>query len=359
MKILLYGEPVKPGTGSWCYHETLREMGHEVVHCNSWEGMDHYRTKLIWRIWWKATRRVFESHRIAHVAELLAETGRFGPDIVLVLKGMHIGPQEVRELKRSGAWIVIINHDDFFSLNPANVSRTQRAALGEWDFIFATREANVEEVGPYNKNVEFFPFAYYPRIHRPVAVDPATEPQWISDVVFVGTWEKERAALMEQLVGRVDANYAVWGAQWNKLAPWSPLRRHVRGSEIYLDDQCRAIGAAKMNLGFLRKKNRDFFTVRTFEIPACNGVLLGERTPLHRSFYREGVEADFFDPDDPVELADKVRRLLADDEHRESVRRAGLAAVRRGKHTYRDRLDRLFAVYEREHASRKQEGARA
>ena len=113
-----------------------------------------------------------------------------------------------------------------------------------------------------------------------------------------------------------------------------------------------------MNLGFLRKKNRVFCTVRTFEIPACNGVLLGERTPLHRSFYREGVEADFFDPDDPAELADKVRRLLTDDEHRESVRRAGLAAVRRGKHTYRDRLDRLFAVYEREHVSRKHERAR-
>lgn len=358
MKILLYGEPLKPGTGSWCYHETLREMGHDVVHCDSSEGLTHYGTELIWRIWWKMTRRVFESHRVAHVAKLLGAAKRCAPDIVLVLKGMHVGPREVRELKRGGAWIAIINHDDFFSLNPANVSRVQRAALPEWDYIFACREANVDEVRPYNPNVEFFMFAYYPRIHRPVPVDPRTEPQWISDIAFVGTWEKERAAQMEQLVRRVEANYAVWGAQWHKLAAWSPLRRYVRGSEIYLDDQCRAIGAAKLNLGFLRKKNRDFFTVRTFEIPACNGVLLAERTPLHESIYREGLEADFFDPNDPADLADKVRRLLADEAHREPMRRAGLEAVHRGEHTYRDRLDRLFEVYEREHASTKREGAR-
>ncbi|NIL99717.1 MAG: glycosyltransferase [Acidobacteria bacterium] len=359
MKILLYGEPLNPGTGSWCYYETLREMGHEVVHCSSWEGLGRYTDKLAWRLWWRATRRVFESHRLVHVRRLLREAAHHRPDIVLVLKGLHVGPREVRALKRDGAWVAIINHDDFFSLNPANVSAVQRAALPEWDFVFATREANVAEVRPSNPNVEFFRFAYYPRIHRPVAVDPATEPQWVSDVVFVGTWEKERAALMEQLVRRVDADVAVWGSQWHKLAPWSPLRRHVRGTEIYLDDQCRAIGAAKISLGFLRKKNRDFYTVRTFEIPACNGVLLGERTDVHRSIYREGVEAEFFDASRPEDLAEAVRRLLADDDHREGLRRAGREAVGRGRHTYRDRLDRLLEVYRQQRGAPSVEGARA
>lgn len=358
MKILLYGEPLQAGTCIWSYHETLLEMGHEVVHCNSWGGMDHYRTQLLWRIWWKATRRVLESHRRAHVERLIEAARSARPDMIVVLKGMYVGPQDVRRLKRSGAWVVIINHDDFFSLNPANVSPAQRAALPEWDHVFACREANVEEVRPYNANVEFFRFAYYPRIHRPVPVDPASESSWVSDIAFVGTWEQERAGQMEQLVRRVEADVAVWGGQWHKLAPWSPLRRHVRGTEIYLDDQCRAIGAAKLNLGFLRKQNRDFFTTRTFEIPACNGVLLAERTPLHQSIYREGVEAEFFDADDPVELAGKVRLLLNDDAHRESVRRAGLEAVRRGNHTYRDRLERVFEVYERGQASRKREDVR-
>jgi spore maturation protein CgeB len=345
MKVLLYGEPLQPGSCIWSYRETLTEMGHEVVHCDSWAGVDHYRTKPIWRLWWKATRRVLESHRRAHVARLLDRARRAEPDVIVVFKGLHVGPADVRELKRAGAWVVIINHDDFFSLNRANVSAVQRAALPEWDYVFATREVNVEEVRPYNPRVEFFRFAYYPRIHRPVPIDPVKEPQWASDVAFVGTWERERAAMMEQLVSRVDAAFAVWGGQWHKLAPWSPLRRYVRGGEIHLDDQCRAIGAAKINLGLLRKKNRDLYTTRTFEIPACNGVLLAERTRSHEAIYRDGVEAEFFTPDDPADLALKVQRLLRDDEHRESLRAAGLAAVRRGEHTYRDRLVRLFEIH--------------
>ena len=98
MKILLYGEPLRPGAGSWCYHETLGEMGHEVVHCSSWEGMEHYWTGMIWRLWSKATRRVLESHRNAHVAKLLDAARRCSPDIILVLKGLYVGPREVREL---------------------------------------------------------------------------------------------------------------------------------------------------------------------------------------------------------------------------------------------------------------------
>ena len=53
----------------------------------------------------------------------------------------------------------------------------------------------------------------------------------------------------------------------------------------------RALGGSKLSLGFLRKKNRDLYTVRTFEIPACNGVLLAERTRAHEAIYKGGVEA--------------------------------------------------------------------
>ena len=31
MKVLLYGEPITPGSGVWCYRETLAELGHDVV----------------------------------------------------------------------------------------------------------------------------------------------------------------------------------------------------------------------------------------------------------------------------------------------------------------------------------------
>jgi spore maturation protein CgeB len=109
----------------------------------------------------------------------------------------------------------------------------------------------------------------------------------------------------------------------------------------------RAIGATKISLGFLRKANRDEYTQRTFEVPACGGMLLAERTPEHLRIYEEDREAVFFDPQRPDELCGKVRRLLQNDDERESIRRAGTAAVLRGGHTYRDRLERLLELHGR------------
>jgi spore maturation protein CgeB len=206
--------------------------------------------------------------------------------------------------------------------------------------VFVTREVNVEEVRPINPRVEFFPFAYHPQVHRPVAIPP----QFETDVVFVGTWEAERCALLEQLVQRVPARYAIWGSLWSRMVRRSPLQRYIIGHDAIEDDQCRALGGAKIALAFLRKKNRDDYTQRTFEIPACGGLLLAERTPRHLSLYREGVEAEFFDPYRPEELHDKVRMLLADPARRQRVREAGMAALARQHHTYRDRLLRLLEI---------------
>jgi len=115
---------------------------------------------------------------------------------------------------------------------------------------------------------------------------------------------------------------------------------------VHYDDLCRAIGSAKIALGFLRKENRDEYTQRTFEIPACGGLLLAERTEEHSRLLEEGVEAEFFDINKHDELCQKVSSLLNDPARREEIRRRGTQAIVRGQHTYVDRLHRLFQVYE-------------
>jgi spore maturation protein CgeB len=289
------------------------------------------------------TRRlagVLPPHRKRHGEALVAAVKCERPELVIVLKGVHIGPADVLAMRAAGAFVTIINHDDFFSLNATNISAQQRAALPHYDYVFVTREVNVQEVAPLNPRVEFFPFAYHPKIHRPVAIPP----QFESDVVFVGTWEAERCALLEQLVERIPARYAIWGSLWSNVSRRSALRPYIVGRDALEDDQCRALGGAKVALAFLRKKNRDDYTQRTFEIPACGGLLLAERTPRHLSFYREGIEAEFFDPNRPRELNEKVRMLLSEPAHRQAVRAAGMQALARQHHTYRDRLLRLLEI---------------
>ncbi len=345
MRLLVYGD-ASPASGGWCYAETLRDMGHEVLRFPDDRTLEHYRSSLPRRFYRKLFRKIWESDRRRHLHLLQEEVRRFRPEIIIILKGLHLTATDVHLLRRAGHWVCNVNHDDFFSANRNNWSPIQRQAIPAYDFIFTTREVNVEEVRPFNPNVEFFPFACYPRIHKPEPI-PSQECQlWNVDAVFVGTYESPRAKLLEQLVQTVPAKYAVHGAQWHRLKPGSALRQYLGLPDLRFERLARALGGAKLALGFLRKENRDDYTQRTFEIPACNGLLLAERTARHARYYREGIEAEFFDPGSPEELCQKVTDLLKASERRERIRQAGHEAVLRGRHTYRDRLERLLEVYE-------------
>jgi hypothetical protein len=344
MRFLIYGEAENIGSGAWCYAESLREMGHDVVTHSDQSGLERYASSLPLRIFRRLTRSPLPRDRARHAALVIDHAKATRPDVVIVLKGLLLSRADVLSLRGFGARVVNINHDDFFSANPNNWSPLQRDAIPAYDFIFTTRAVNVDEVRPLNRNVEFLPFAYYPRIHRRVPIPPSETAAWSSDVVFVGTWERERAAQLEELVRYVPARYAIWGGQWNRLSARSPLRPYAHLRPVYLDDMAKAIAGSRVALAFLRKANRDDYTQRTFEIPACGGLLLAERTPQHQQYYLEGTEAEFFDSRNVAELASKLKGLLDDSQRAERIRSAGLARLLAGQHTYRDRLSRLVEV---------------
>ena len=67
--------------------------------------------------------------------------------------------------------------------------------------------------------------------------------------------------------------------------------------------------------------NRDVYTRRCFEIPACGTAMVAPRTKELQAMYREGEEAVYFDSKE--ELLAKVRWLLEDDEARNRIAKAG------------------------------------
>ncbi len=345
MKVLLYGDQT-PGHGGWCYAETLREMGHEIEVFSDRTHLEAYCSSLSRRFWRKMTGRLLESDRLRHVHQFADFVLQRQPQLIIVLKGLYLGRTDIQGLRDAGTWICNINHDDFFSANRNNWSWIQRYAIPSYNFIFATREVNVAEIRHLNPNVEFFPFAYFPRIHRVVPIPATEEHQWSVDVVFVGTYEQPRARLLEALVSHAPLRCRIYGSQWNKLAARSPLRPCVVQRELYFDEMAKALRGAKVAMGFLRKENRDDYTQRTFEIPACGGVLVAERTRRHLTYYKEGEEAQFFDVSDPNELCASVSALVRDDVRREAMRSAGQLALHRQRHTYKDRLERLFDVFD-------------
>jgi spore maturation protein CgeB len=140
------------------------------------------------------------------------------------------------------------------------------------------------------------------------------------DVGFIGTFEKERYESMLYLA-RHDIKVRVWGWGWDKYKKIHP-NLVCEGRPLYADDLVKAINSFRINLGFLRKINRDLQTTRSVEIPGCGAFMLAERTTEHLEMFKEGFEAEFFASDD--ELLKKIKKYLLDDEGRQRIASGGL-----------------------------------
>ena len=68
----------------------------------------------------------------------------------------------------------------------------------------------------------------------------------------------------------------------------------IHFTDVIGDDYRKTICSSKIVLGFLRKVNADTQTSRTFEIPACGGFMLMERTENQQRLFEEGKEAEYF-----------------------------------------------------------------
>ncbi len=99
--------------------------------------------------------------------------------------------------------------------------------------------------------------------------------------------------------------------------------------ELFRDAYREGIWKSKINLSFLTHANRDEFAHKSFEIAACEGFLLAERSEGHLQRFVEDEEAVFFSTID--ECVEKIRRYLPDEAARRRIAAAGRArALRSG-----------------------------
>jgi spore maturation protein CgeB len=82
--------------------------------------------------------------------------------------------------------------------------------------------------------------------------------------------------------------------------------------------------------------------MRTFELPACGGFVLAERTEAHQVLFAEDREAAFFGT--PDELVAKVRHWLGRDDDRRAIADAAHRKISEGRNTYADRIDEILAA---------------
>lgn len=269
-------------------------------------------------------------------AELIAHVEREQPDVVFVVRGEQVHASTVTRLRRLGATIITWQNDDPLSRRHRPYTwRHVRRALPHYDHVFAYRQSNVDQFRAMGCSSVSMLRSFYRREVNHVA-DASTRPDLASDVTFIGHWEDDgRSDYVDALLD-VPVRFRLWGTFWECAANATRIAGRLgtvlplRGSEYNL-----ALNATKVALVFLSKLNNDTYTRRCFEITAAGAFMLSEYTDDLASFFRPGLEADYFRS--PEEMLDKILFYVRHDSKRLAIARAGHARLLASGHEARDR----------------------
>jgi spore maturation protein CgeB len=271
---------------------------------------------------------------------LVENAADFLPDIILIGKGRWFTPATLDAARKvSGATIVNWATDDPF--NSADNSRDLLESIPLYDLYVCTKQEIMNDVRRAGcANVVYVRFGYKPEVHFPEAPATADERRRFGcDVMFVGGCDPHRIAYFDALIRAIHGiKLHLYGMYWERVRT---LRPYARGFAVGREYRL-AVSGANIAVNLVRRANRDDHVMRTFEIPACGGFLLTERSATHEELFSEDNEAAFFSR--PDELAAKVRIYLGRDDDRVRIASAGHRKIIEGRHSYGDRLTEIIAA---------------
>jgi spore maturation protein CgeB len=130
-----------------------------------------------------------------------------------------------------------------------------------------------------------------------------------------------------------------WGDEgWLAAQPAGAVHAGPAGHAVELT---KIYCASTINLDLGRLYQDDIVTMRVFDVLACGGFVLAERSPALAELFELGVEIDCYATAD--ELAAKVELYLTRPERAREIALRGQQAVRR-RHSVALRVERMLAV---------------
>lgn len=276
------------------------------------------------------------------VNESLIQSAQMEPpfDIAWIEKSIMLRPEALRTFRQLSPRTILaaVSEDDMYASH--NRSWYYDNCMRYYDLVFTTKTYNLEELKRMGaQRTSLFLDSFDEELHRPLPQYPDTASK-CHDVSFVGTYEPERAESIMWLGSR-GVGVVVFGNGWSHLAGQN-CNVAIMNSPVYGDDFVRVINQTKINLGFLRKINRDQVTSRTMEITGCGGFLLAERTSRHMELFEEGKEAEFFADND--ELLQKINHFLESPDLLQEISARGRERCLRSGYDMTTQLSRMLAT---------------
>jgi spore maturation protein CgeB len=276
-------------------------------------------------------------------AHLLEVAESYRPHLLMAFKGNFVLASTVKKLRRRG--IRVYNYFPDRMIFARNSSLED--ALREYDCVFDTKRSWDGDMPNrlHLRDRVVLPHGYDPEVHRPAPVAKHETAFLGSDVSFVGTYTERKERLLHELV-RLRSSLAIriFGNDWRRCR--SPLlKKHIHGTAVNGQSYAKAIAASRINLAIMGVSDDalDETTTRTYEIPACGGFMLHERTEEVLTLYEEDREVACFSSAD--ELAGKIDHYL---NHPSQAAQIAKAGYRRAvpNYSYDSRMQQILDYYE-------------
>lgn len=296
-----YGDPSRGHSTEYeAFIPTLRRLGHEVLHFESWN------------------RDLYADYAELNEA-LLGFVERERPDVMLAVQlNYELWIETVERISRRGDVATVCwTTDDSWKF--AQVSRF----IGHAYHGMTTTYPDV--VGRYRRegirNVLLTQWA----ATASALLEPLPAGQCTHRVSFVGATHGDRERRVARLRAR-GLEIECYGHGWP-------------AGSVPSDAIPRIMQQSVVSLNFANSRGRNQVKARTFEVPGAGGFLLTEYAPGLETHYEIGREIEVFRGED--ELIEKARFYLEHPAERDAIARAGHARTLRD-HTYDARVRELL-----------------
>ena len=244
-------------------------------------------------------------------------------DAVWFDKPLFIRAATLRQLRALGIATIDYMIDNPFGPRRDPGFRLYVRTIPEYDLHVQQRDVSVAEyLARGARRVVKVQTAFEPSVHFP---PPAgwSDKDRTREVSFIGTPYDKRPQFLTDLWRKYNVPVVISGPRiWQRKLDREALAAlYPQPGELYDAAYREGIWRSKMNLSFLTHGNQDEYAHKSFEIAACGGLLLAERSAGHSERFRENEEAVFFS--DIEECAEKIHRYLNDEPTRARMAAAG------------------------------------
>jgi len=249
--------------------------------------------------------------------------------LIIFFKSIYLDIKTLDKVRTINGYGQIINifPDDPLDINNSTISnKTFLKTISEFD-LFCIWSENIKKKlnKRFRTNILYLPFGYDSLKKYNIKKKSSKR---VNEILFIGTYEKKRFDILNKIKFKKN----IFGGNWSRFSI-KKLKNANISNHIYDKQIANKMNKYAIALNILRAQNLSSHNMKTFEIPAFNGLMLTTRSKEQNSFFKENKSCFMYASIN--ELNKKINFIFDNPNKAEAVRKSGIKNVK--KHSYINR----------------------